>query len=186
MLGMFEPKRHIIGDLAITALGPYSGYKRHLKQGGTWDNFPPLSQRTLNLKNRRLPALNGFHEYLNAKLPADRWDVIAVVPSSDPEKKESGIRDLALRLAASRGYGDATGCLVRHTKIPPLHDGGSRAAGVHVDSMAVADADLIQGQRVLLIDDVMTSGNSLIVGRDKLLAAGAAAVDMLALAKTTY
>lgn len=183
---MFEPKRHIIGDLAITALGPYHGWKRHQDHGGTWDDYPPHSQRTLRLKMQKAPAINRFHTFLSEKLPVDRWEVIAIVPSSNPAKTQSGIRDLALRLAASRGLGDATGCLVRHTKVPALHDGGSRAAIIHVNSMAVANAHLIQGQRVLLIDDVMTSGNSLIVGRDKLLAAGAASVDMLALAKTTY
>lgn len=183
---MFEPRRVFVGDIPINVLGSYRPWWLHQREGGSWDSFPEHSARTLGLKNRKAPALNYFHGFLVEKLAADRFDVIAVVPSHDPANTESGARDLALRLVASRGLGDATSCLVRHTKIEKLAAGGSRALSIHLNSIEVANAEAIEGQRVLLLDDVMTSGNSLVAGRRLLLNAGAAGVRCIALAKTTY
>lgn len=182
---MFDPKRHFLGNVPVTVLGPYKSWTRHQAQGGDWDTFPPHSQRTLRLKRRKTPALDRFHAYLNEKIPADRFDAIATVPGHDPAHTQSGIRDLALRLAASRDFVDGTGCLIRHTFIEKLATGGSRQLAIHMNSMGVEHADVIEGRNVLLIDDVMTSGNSLLAGRIKLLAAGAASVALLALARTS-
>jgi predicted amidophosphoribosyltransferase len=55
-----------------------------------------------------------------------------------------------------------------------------------LDSIKVVKPDLIKGRRVLLLDDVKTSGNSLIACKELLLKAGAKEVVMVALGRTTH
>lgn len=55
-----------------------------------------------------------------------------------------------------------------------------------MNSIRVEHAELIQGREVLLLDDVTTSGNSLVACRQLLLEAGAARVKYMALGRTTH
>ncbi len=77
-------------------------------------------------------------------------------------------------------------CLVRHKSIAKKATGGDRSIEVDLNSIRVEDADCIKGKRVLLLDDVTTSGNSLLACRRLLLQAGAADVKMVALGRTTH
>jgi predicted amidophosphoribosyltransferase len=110
---------------------------------------------------------------------------IAVVPSHDPGAAISGIHQLAQALARQSRI-DATACLVRFRKIPKLAMGGSRSVARHMSSIRVEHAEIIQGREVLLLDDVTTSGNSLVACRKLLLKAGAARVKYMALGRTTH
>jgi predicted amidophosphoribosyltransferase len=110
---------------------------------------------------------------------------IAVVPSHDPGAGISGIHQLAQALAR-QGRIDATACLVRFKQIPKLATGGSRSVARHMSSIRVEYAEIIQGREVLLLDDVTTSGNSLVACRQLLLEAGATRVKYMALGRTTH
>lgn len=110
---------------------------------------------------------------------------IAVVPSHDPAAGFSGIHQLAQALARQSRI-DATACLVRFRKIPKLATGGSRSVARHMSSIQVEHPEIIQGCEVLLLDDVTTSGNSLVACRLLLLEAGAARVKYMALGRTTH
>lgn len=108
---------------------------------------------------------------------------ITVVPGHDPVKIDSGIRTIAQILALDDRI-DATSCLVRHKKIEKLATGGSRHPKVHHDSIVVRNINLIKGANVLLLDDVSTSNNSILVCKELLLKAGAAKVTCFALGQT--
>src|SRR5262245_29594105 len=86
-------------------------------------SFNAYSGLLLDLKENQLPAVEYFlrflHRMINPDIP------VAVVPSHDPAKTTSGLRALAMRLAAADRI-DATGCLVRTMKIDKLATGGSR------------------------------------------------------------
>jgi Predicted amidophosphoribosyltransferases len=110
---------------------------------------------------------------------------VAVVPSHDPAAGISGIQQLAQALAKQSRI-DATACLVRYRRISKLATGGSRSVEQHLNSIRVEHAEIIQGQEVLLLDDVTTSGNSLIACRQLLLGAGATRVKYMALGQTTH
>jgi predicted amidophosphoribosyltransferase len=183
---MFEVRSEFAGGVKIAVLGSYRPWGYHIQHGGTADTWPEHSVRTIRLKNRKIPAINYFADYLAGRLQKNGFEAIAVVPSHDPEKWESGVRDLAAKLVATDDVIDAGACLVRHTKIEKLANGGDRSIGVHLNSLAVEHVDLIAGRKVLVIDDVMTSGNSLAACRHLLLQAGARQAACLALAKTTY
>jgi predicted amidophosphoribosyltransferase len=111
--------------------------------------------------------------------------VIATVPSSGPAKTGPGIRKLAKRLAGLTPLMDATAALVRHTKIAKLAPGVSRDIGVHLNSIIVKSPQLIVGERVFLLDDILSSGHSMLACRQLLENAGAGEVICMALGRVT-
>jgi predicted amidophosphoribosyltransferase len=89
---------------------------------------------------------------------------------------------LARALARRAGRPWLPDALVRHRETPPLGE-LSAAARMQVvsDAFAVRPSrgPLVTGRRLLLVDDVMTSGATASACAAVLLAAGAAAVDVL-------
>ena len=71
----------------------------------------------------------------------------------------------------------------REKSIEKLATGGARDTWVHMQSITTADDMNIQGDVVLLMDDVTTTGNSLYVCKEILLDKGAEKVEMFALGK---
>jgi predicted amidophosphoribosyltransferase len=140
-----------------------------------------FSTTLLDLKKRREYAIEHFAERLIEVL---EWDfVIAVAPSSDPEKVDSGIRAVAEQVLEQGYWVDATDCLIRRTAVEPAHRGGSREWDDHYESIEL-DCPII-GQDVLLLDDITTTGTSLKVCREILLECGGArSVKMMAMGKT--
>jgi len=128
-------------------------------------------------------ALRRLFQQIDPLLSSDI--AIAVVPSHDPAAGISGINQLTQALARQSRI-DATVCLVRFRKIPKLATGGSRSVARHMRSIRVEHPEIIQGREVLLLDDVTTSGNSLVACRQLLLDAGAARVKYMALGRTTH
>ena len=93
---------------------------------------------------------------------------------------------LAARLARGAGKPHAPDLLRRRRATPPLGEAGAaeRAALVAgAFSVSRRGAARVAGRRVLLVDDVMTSGATAGACAEALLAAGAAAVDVLAAAR---
>jgi ComF family protein len=93
---------------------------------------------------------------------------------------------LAGRLARQAGLPHVPDLLRRTRPTPPLGDLGAAArAALLEDAFAVSrrGGARIAGRRVLLVDDVMTSGATADACARALLAAGAAAVDVLAAAR---
>lgn len=138
----------------------------------------------LDLKIGQPAAVNFFYELMNKWFSFGERFTICIVPSSDPQKKESGVMQLAKRLASEHDRVDGTMCLVRTKKIQKLAHGGPRDKEVHLGSIEVVHKELIKGQEVLLLDDVMTTKNSLAACKELLYAAGASKVQPLAIAKT--
>jgi predicted amidophosphoribosyltransferase len=162
----------------IMCLGEYHPYRI---EGQKNPHFDQWSGRILALKRSEAPAIELFYRKLNPLLGTNF--AIATVPSSNSEKVSSGIRKLAIRLAANQRI-DATSCLVRHQSIDKLATGGRRSQDIHFDSIRVQNCQLVQGQEVLLLDDVSTSGNSLLACKALLMDAGAKSVQCLVLGQT--
>ena len=74
--------------------------------------------------------------------------------------------------------------LLRHTTIEKLSHGGDRDEQVHLDSIRVVGNFIPKGAKVLLIDDVTTTNNSMNACAELLYDAGAGLVVKVALAKT--
>jgi hypothetical protein len=138
--------------------------------------------RQIDALNRgRKWALERFFARLDPLL-ADGV-AVAVVPSHDPFRTDTPMRELARRLAEGHDRADATGCLVRTEKIRRITFGGPSYAGLHRHSIRVEDPERVAGRAVLLLDDIARSGASLRACRALLLEAGAATVQSLALGR---
>jgi predicted amidophosphoribosyltransferase len=172
-------------DKRLVFLGEYHPYRIWNDEGERVVNpkFDNHCRKILDLKERKLSAVNYFVKQIDSHISAGV--AIAYVPSHDSEKTQSGVRDVAIAIAAN-GRIDATGCLVRHKTVDKLATGGARDSQVHLDSIRVQNKILIRGKEVLLLDDVTTSGNSLTACRKILLDAGATTVQMLAFARTVH
>lgn len=169
----------------ITSLGEYHPWGWHKETGGDSSNYPTHSGKILDLKDKSASGLSYFFDYMSDKVKTAT--AIAVVPSSDASKgPNSGVHALADRLCDKLGLTNAGACLVRHTSIAKKATGGDRSIEVDLNSIRVEDNSLIKDQSVLLLDDVTTSGNSLLACRRLLLKAGAKEVKMVALGRTTH
>lgn len=139
----------------------------------------------LDLKEGQDHAVDFFLRQLLASFSISPDITICTVPSSDPVNTETGIIILAKRLAVSEKCIDGSSCLIRTKKIEKLASGGSREISVHFDSIKVFNTSLVKKREVLLLDDVMTSGNSLEACKKLLYDAGATAVQAMAIAQTS-
>jgi predicted amidophosphoribosyltransferase len=148
-------------------------------------HYDAMSRMVYNVKEQEQAALNHFAKLLASKLGKGDY-AIAYVPSSDKDKKVSGIRRIAQHLP-KHGYGvDATSCINRHTSRPKSHSGAGRSVQSHYNTLEIVDVEKIKGKTVILLDDVSTTGNSLKACAQLLLNAGATTVKGLSLGQTKW
>jgi len=117
----------------------------------------------------------------------DRYDIISWVPLSGTRLRSRGYdQAFLLAQAAALALDDlAAETLVRHTDSKAqssLRDSSERRANV-MGAYAVPDPEIVAGKRILLIDDVVTTGSTLSECARTLLMAGAESVVCAALAK---
>ena len=92
---------------------------------------------------------------------------------------------LAHAIAKADGIPVATDCLIRRRRTPPQGRKNAVARRRNVAAaFAVRGTDRVKGKRVVLIDDVLTTGATVEECARVLKRAGAAQVDVLALART--
>ena len=124
-------------------------------------------------------------DYLQANpLPGD---VLAPVPMHASRRRERGYNQaelMARRVADRRGIVYQGDLLVRTRRVDAqagMADATRRAANV-ADSVAVSHRSCVNGQRIILVDDVVTTGSTLDICAAALKEAGAASVWCLTLA----
>ena len=182
-----ERERRIFKDESINGTGKIIALRRYHRYWTSKDrrNKNPLAgnfeKMVLDVKERNSRAIRFFAELIDPML--GQGFSICVVPSSDPSVKNNGISYVG-RILAGNGRKDRVGILVRHSRIQKLSRGGDRSRKVHYDSIRVSGELSVEGEDVLLLDDISTSGNSLLACRDILIANGARSVEMLALGRT--
>ena len=112
---------------------------------------------------------------------------IAIVPTHDPAAPSWGLVKIARRLSV-QGRIDATSCLVRIRHTDPQHkfsETERKRIKRHLDNIELRNESLIKSKVVLLLDDIVKTGTSLMACKKLLLDAGAAEVICLALGKAT-
>lgn len=142
------------------------------------DNF---SSMILQLKKGAPDGIEFFYPFVKKIETAHH--VLCVVPSSRPDSTSSGLKKLVSKLITNASQ-DGIDCLVRHAKVDPAH-WGNRDMNKHFESISVVKPHIIMDQNVILFDDVVTTGNTLMACRKILLDAGARDVQCFALGKTT-
>ena len=132
------------------------------------------------------PVYAGLMAEEVRNLPEGQWDVITWVPLSKKRLRERGY-DQAFLLA--RELGKHFECApvsmlkkIKHTKAQSsLTDAKERFDNVK-DAYVALETERIEGKKILLVDDVVTTGNTLKSCGKVLLAAGAARVTAVTLA----
>lgn len=112
------------------------------------------------------------------------FDAIAVVPSHRVDGRPSGISQIASKLVHRAKKIDAIPCLKRCKTIQKLSEGGDRSVKRHLESIRPEFTDRISGKRVLLLDDVRTTGHSLTACQQILQAESPTSVHPIALGQT--
>lgn len=158
----------------ILKMGNYQTYNN-----GKNKKFDDFSSKILQLKNKKNTGIDYFYNRLAPNL-ADNFTIVTI-PSHSTENKTSGIEILAKKLC-TKNITDGTKILKRTTTIQKLAHGGNRSYNIQYQTIAVT-AD-VTNKIILLIDDVKTTGNSMMAAKHKLLQAGAKMVYTLALAHT--
>jgi len=174
------------GGPAIYVLGEYRPWNYHKENGGTGSNWPEHSCRIMDVKKMRPTGYSYFERGLLTLITQTSAQAVALVPGHDPENGRSGLRAIIEAYAPRARVAVGVDYLKRTTLIDKLANGGDRSVQVHLDSIVANDPARFRGKSILLVDDVLTTGNSLLACREILLAAGAAKVHSLALAQTTY
>lgn len=126
-----------------------------------------------------------FSKYFVNKLPMRTSDyVFCLVPShkSNTDNKNS-IYFMSRWNKLIRDYFNKS-VIIRTETINKLSMGGNRDISVHLNSLKI-NTD-VKGKRIVVIDDVTTTGNSLIASKLLLEKAGAKQVLLFAFAKTSY
>lgn len=116
----------------------------------------------------------------------DENTIVTIVPSSKQYKYGKGLAALAEIIANKNDLDLDLGILVRRNSIDKLSRGGDRHKDVHFNSISATSSSKILGKSIILIDDVTTTGNSLLACKEILLNSGAARVDCISLAKTKH
>ena len=153
----------------------------HPYRHGRNEAFGPHDSRVLALKRGERLAVDFFAEEFAKILPTN--SLLACVPSHNPVVTQTGIAQV-VSLLIGRGWGDARRCVVRTRFIPRLSSGGDRSLDAQLSSLQVRDVERIRSQRVVMLDDVRTTGNSLKAAYQLLKEAGAKAVKRVAIAQT--
>ena len=179
-----------LGRHDIYTVGTY-----HPRRGGNNTLHDDFSRRILNLKDGPdFPefdhAVRFFKDAIAKAFPtfeSNVWSrcVLCVVPSHDPSRTLSGVHYLADKLVGD-GRLDGIGSLLRFQKVSKQADGGGRGVLRHLESVEVNLNYLPDLGRypILLLDDVTTTGSSLLACRKLLLRAGVRRVVPLALGET--
>lgn len=200
-----EPFCSICGEPLRTAAIDDSGRclrcrasARHFRTARSIARYDPSSQAGLGA----LGAIIRRHKYgLDQSLaralaeclgddlpyPSGIHDLVVPVPLHRTRLRWRGFNQAALlgiEVARRLGCDIDTGCLMRQRATPPqtARDHGARQRNVR-RAFRVIDRDRVRDLRLLLVDDVMTTGATADECAEVLLAAGARSVDVLTLAR---
>lgn len=140
-----------------------------------------FSRSILLLKDRWTGTVLSFTNALEPLLP--HGVVLTAVPPHEANQTESGVADL-IRLLSFGGRVEGASVLRRTVTVPAQKFQDERNEDTHLTSICVERPILIQGKSTLLLDDVITSGSSMVACARLLLQNGASRVQCFALGKT--
>lgn len=129
-------------------------------------------------ENKLIAVFKSNQEFSNT----DYW--ITIIPSCEKNRLSDSMIKLTKRIEREFNNIAYHECLRRTRTIEKLAYGGNRDINTHLSSIEVIEnKDKIKGQKIILLDDVTTSGNSMIACKRLLEEAGAEVI-CISLSKT--
>lgn len=111
--------------------------------------------------------------------------LLTVVPPHTPVIKESGVMALAKKVSREVfSIIDGTSTIQRTREVPKLSKGGNRSFYRHFSSLILAEPYRLLGQKVIILDDITTSFNSMLACSQLVKMANAKKIIPLALGRT--
>jgi len=160
--------------------------------------FDKRSERILKFKNNDHSSFDYYSDILAYYLLPTISNIpdgcaFTVVPSSTAYNFSGGIYRLipyliikSIERYLGSSFVDASRILVRHTSKTKAHLGGERDKSIHMETIRVEQSESIRDRLVILFDDVVTTGNSMVACKELLMRAGAKEVVCFALSKTEH
>ncbi|WP_157793974.1 phosphoribosyltransferase [Paenibacillus donghaensis] len=182
-MSIINPKHLVTTDDMLYYLHEYHPYYSDSFTKERNPNYDKASKMIFKLKCGDQDALDHFIQKLDKLIPHEVC--LSYVPSSDSTKTNSGISRVAQALSKLHNRIDATSCLKRVVSIPKAAYGGPRSIEVHLSSIRLQNANLINGKDVVLLDDITTSGSSFEACKIILQRAQPKSITCFALGKTT-
>ena len=188
-----DPGQHYISNLAGAA-APYR-YSGCVRQGILHTKYQGRPWRAVELGDRLVQLAFGgelkmqYGEFMPQPVPwaAIGYDLIVPVPSSGTRRGYNVPHLMALPLAQAMGIPLEPQALVRtrakkHQAGLPLEERMANVAG----AFRAAKPEQVEGRRILLVDDVITTGTTAAACAQALLHAGAESVFALAFATVEF
>lgn len=110
---------------------------------------------------------------------------LVLVPSHTEGKWSLSLEKMAKKLCQELNMTDYSKALERVREHEKLATGGDRSIESHISTMQINPEYDIKGKEIIVLDDVTTSGNSLLASAKILKDAGAGQVSAIAIGKTT-
>lgn len=114
----------------------------------------------------------------------NEFDIILYVPSSKVDKISSGMERILRNLCKEFEGLKFNQCLKRIKDVPKKAYGGSRNTDLELKTIKIINSGCITNKKVILFDDVTTTGISLLASKEILESNGASKVVCIALGKT--
>ena len=138
----------------------------------------PIDRFTDEMKDALLEKLNNDKSKFEGRC-------LVVVPSHKEGGWSQALQKMAKKLCQELNMTDCSQALERVKEHEKLAMGGDRSIESHMSTMRVNPEYDIKGKKVIVLDDVTTSGNSLLASARILKEAGAERVAAIAIGKTT-
>jgi len=113
--------------------------------------------------------------------------VLCLVPGHSKNSFNPNMKEIIANLCEILGIENGSKILSRFKEVSEAHKtkGIVRNKDTHLESIRITDSKLISGKNIILLDDVTTSGSSLLACKEILMRNGATKVDCVALGKTS-